>query len=79
MSADERSFERRREPRPLLSRRIASGRGAMEQPNATGDQDVPLTLRFWLLVLLTGVGTGVFGILLMMLLFAVSEIGRAHV
>jgi H+/Cl- antiporter ClcA len=46
----------------------------MEQPNATGDQGVPLTLKFWLLVLLTGVGTGVFGIALMLLLFGVSDL-----
>jgi len=48
--------ERRREPKPLLRNRIASGRGAMEQPNATGDGDVPLTVRFWIAVVLTGMG-----------------------
>jgi H+/Cl- antiporter ClcA len=46
----------------------------MEQPNATGDQDVPLTVRFWLMVVLTGIGTGLFGVLLMMLLFTVEDL-----
>ena len=46
----------------------------MEQPNATGDQDVPLTTRFWLMVVLTGIGAGLFGALLMLLLFTVSDL-----
>lgn len=46
----------------------------MEQPNATGDEGVPLTPRFWLMVILTGVGAGLFGILLMMLLFTVADL-----
>lgn len=66
--------ERLRRPRPLLRRRIASGRGAMEQPNATGDEDVPLTVRFWLALVATGVATGLFGVLLMLLLFTVSDL-----
>ena len=66
--------ERLRQPQPLLRRRIGSGRGAMEQPNVTGDDDAPLTVRFWLMLVLTGVGTGLFGVLLMMLLFAISEL-----
>jgi H+/Cl- antiporter ClcA len=65
--------ERARQPPPLLRRRIASGRGATEQPNVTGDGDAPLTVRFWLVVVLTGVGTGLLGVLLMALLFAVSD------
>jgi len=32
-----RESERLRVPQPLIKRRIASGRGAMEQPNATSD------------------------------------------
>jgi H+/Cl- antiporter ClcA len=74
VTPDERPDRRRRQPRPLLRGRIASGRGAMEQPNATGDQDVPLTVRFWLMVVLTGIGTGLFGALLMLLLFTVSDL-----
>jgi len=46
----------------------------MEQPNATGDEDVPLTVRFWLLVVLTGIGAGLFGVLLMLVLFTVSDV-----
>lgn len=68
------SSDRLRRPRPLLRQRIASGRGATEQPNATGDGDVPLTVRFWVLVVLTGAGAGLFGALLMALLFTVSDL-----
>lgn len=68
----ERSSERRREPKPLLRTRIASGRGAMEQPNATGDGDVPLTVRFWVAVVLTGIGAGLAGVVLMSVLYSVQ-------
>lgn len=68
------SNERLRQPRPLLRKRIASGRGATEQPNATGDGDAPLTGRFWLMVVLTGIGTGLFAVVLMLLLFTVSDL-----
>lgn len=73
-SRDGRPSERLRQPQPLLRRRIASGRGAMDQPNVTGDGDVPLTARFWLMVVLTGVGAGLFGIALMLLLGAVARL-----
>ncbi|ODU02445.1 MAG: chloride channel protein [Pseudonocardia sp. SCN 72-86] len=66
--------ERRREPTPLLRNRIASGRGAMEQPNATGDGDVPLTFRFWAAVVLTGIGAGFVGVALMFVLFSVQGV-----
>lgn len=69
-----RPNERLRQPPPLLRRRIASGRGATEQPNATGDGDAPLTARFWLMVVLTGIGTGLLGVVLMLLLFTVSDL-----
>jgi CIC family chloride channel protein len=46
----------------------------MEQPNVTGDEDVPLTARFWAALVLTGVGTGLLGALLMALLFAVADL-----
>ncbi len=62
-----------REPAPLLKQRLPSGRGATEQPNATGDGDAPLTARFWLAVVLTGVATGLFGALLMLILFSVQH------
>ncbi len=66
--------EHRRDPPPLLRRRIASRRAAMEQPNVTGDGDIPLTARFWAVLIATGIGAGVFGALLMALLHVVSEL-----
>jgi chloride channel protein, CIC family len=62
-----------RVPPPLLKRRLPSGRGATEQPNVTGDGDAPLTPRFWLAVVLTGIATGLFGALLMLILFSVQH------
>ena len=60
--------ERLRVPPPLIKRRIASGRGAMEQPNVTHDGEARLTPRFWVAIVLTGVATGLFGDLLMWVL-----------
>jgi len=57
--------ERQRVPQPLIKKRIASGRGAMEQPNVTDDGDARLTPRFWVAVVITGIATGLFAILLM--------------
>jgi len=73
---DERPMERRRRgeserlrvPPPLIKRRIASGRGAMEQPNITNDGEAALTPKFWMAVVITGVATGLFGVVLMWLL-----------
>ncbi len=59
--------QRQRFPQPLIKSRIASGRGAMEQPNVTSD-DAPLTPKFWIALCLTGVATGLFGIALMWIL-----------
>src|SRR5271166_2477490 len=53
---------------------MPSGRGATEQPNATGDGDAPLTARFWLLVVATGVASGLFGDLMMIVLFSVQHL-----
>jgi H+/Cl- antiporter ClcA len=64
--------ERLRIPPPLIKRRIASGRGAMEQPNVTHDGDTRLSPQFWLAVVLTGIAAGLFGDLLMWVL-AVAE------
>jgi len=61
MSTEKGESERLRVPQPLIKSRIASGRGAMEQPNVTGDGDAALTPVFWLAVLLTGVITGLIG------------------
>jgi chloride channel protein, CIC family len=63
-----RDSERQRVPPPLIKRRIASGRGAMEQPNVTHDGEARLTPKFWLAVLLTGIAAGLFGDLLMWVL-----------
>jgi chloride channel protein, CIC family len=65
--------QRARVPPPLLKRRLPSGRGATEQPNVTGDGAAALTARFWLAVVLTGVATGLFGALLMLILYSVQH------
>jgi H+/Cl- antiporter ClcA len=66
--------ERVRVPMPLLKRRIPSGRGATEQPNATGDGDAALNSRFWVALVITGVAAGVFGALTLLLLFTVQHL-----
>jgi CIC family chloride channel protein len=60
--------ERLRVPPPFIKRRIASGRGAMEQPNVTADGATRITLQFWIAVVLTGIATGLFGDFLMWIL-----------
>jgi H+/Cl- antiporter ClcA len=65
--------ERLRRPAPLLRTRMPSKRGAMEQPNAR-DDDVALTLRFWLVLVATGVAGGLLGVALMWLLFRVQAL-----
>lgn len=72
--AEGRSSERTRVPPPLIPYRIGSGRGATEQPNATGDGDAPLTLRFWAVLVLTGVATGLLADGLMWILYGVQHI-----
>ena len=74
----DRQSGRVRVPPPLLSRRIPSGRGATEQPNACGDGDAALTLRFWVAVVLTGVGAGLFGVAMMALLTTVEHLGFGY-
>lgn len=73
MAATRGESERERVPPPLIKRRIASGRGAMEQPNVTHDGDAALTPVFWLAVGLTGVATGLLGAGLMWLLGLVER------
>ncbi len=68
MSQGSQDRERQRVPQPLLKRRLISGRGAMEQPNATHDGAAALSLRFWMALLATSVLTGLFGISLMWIL-----------
>ena len=67
-----RATERRRRPQPLLKQRMPSGRGAMEQPNITSGGSGVLTPRFWVMVVLTGVAAGLFGALMMVILFNVQ-------
>jgi H+/Cl- antiporter ClcA len=57
---------------------MASGRGATEQPNATGDGNASLTPVFWAMVALTGVATGLFGDLLMWILFGAQHLAFAY-
>jgi CIC family chloride channel protein len=70
---DEEAFQRVRVPAPFLKRRLPSGRGATEQPNSTSE-DVPLTARLWLAVLITGVAAGLFGDLMMWILFSLEHL-----
>ena len=67
-----------RVPPPLISYRLPSGRGATEQPNATGDGEAALTPRFWAMVALTGVAAGLFGDLMMLLLFTVQHLAFGY-
>ena len=50
----------------------------MEQPNVTGDEDVPLSGRFWVALVLTGVGAGLLAAAAMALLFAVADLAYGH-
>lgn len=70
--------DRRRVPQPLVRKRIASGRGATEQPNATGDGEAALAPRFWAMVVQTGIATGLFGDLLMWILFGVQHLAFSY-
>ena len=60
--------ERVRTPAPFIRYRLPSGRGATEQPNNTDETLGPLSPRFWLALLVTGVATGLFGDLMMLVL-----------
>jgi CIC family chloride channel protein len=61
-----------------VRRRLPSRRGATEQPNATGDGDAVLTVRFWVALALTGVATGLVSIALMALLFRVEHLAFGY-
>jgi chloride channel protein, CIC family len=67
-----------RVPSPLIPWRMPSGRGATEQPNATGDGDAPLTPRFWVLLVLTGVVTGLLSDLMMVVLFSIEHLAYGY-
>ncbi len=61
-------------PPPRVRSRLPSGRGATEQPNASGDGDAALTPRFWGALVLTGGATGLLGVALMGLLVGVERL-----
>jgi H+/Cl- antiporter ClcA len=69
---------RARVPPPLIPNRLPSGRGATEQPNATGDGAAQLTPKFWLMVALTGVAAGLFGDLMMLVLFKAEHLSFGY-
>lgn len=73
-----RGPERVRSPRPVLRHRIASGRGATEQPNAVSDAPDVLSVRFWLFLLATGVATGLFGAGAMLVLHGTQHLVYAY-
>ena len=50
----------------------------MEQPNATGDGDVPLTARFWATLVLAGVATGLFAMAMMFVLLHVEQLAFGY-
>lgn len=70
--------DRVRVPSPMIQRRIASGRGATEQPNASSDGPAALTPLFWAMVALTGVGAGLFGVLMMLILFTIEHLAYGY-
>jgi chloride channel protein, CIC family len=78
MVGQQRGTQRRRVPPPVLRRRLPSGRGAIEQPNATHDGDAAHTPIFWLAVVATGVASGLFGDLMMALLFAMEHLAFGY-
>jgi chloride channel protein, CIC family len=65
-------------PQPLIRRRVPSGRGATEQPNVTGDGEASLSLIFWAMVALTGVAAGLFGDLMMLILYSVQHLAFGY-
>jgi H+/Cl- antiporter ClcA len=67
-----------RVPPPLIRQRLPSGRGATEQPNATSDTDAALTPVFWAMVVLTGIAAGLFGDLMMLILFTVQHLAFGY-
>jgi chloride channel protein, CIC family len=70
--------QRVRVPAPLIRRRLGSGRGATEQPNAVGDGDAPLSVLVWVLIALTGVAAGLLGDLMMIILFSVEHLAFGY-
>ena len=73
-SLNDDASERIRSPKPLLRHRLPTRRGATEQPNAGSDAPAPLTPQFWLLVIVTGVVTGLFAAGMMWLLHTAQHV-----
>ena len=78
MARGSRDSERMRVPQPLIRQRLPSGRGATEQPNVTGDGETALTPMFWVMVALTGIAAGLFGDLMMVILFSVEHLAFGY-
>ncbi len=72
-----RGDERVRLPAPKLPHRLPSNRGATEQPNASDDL-APLTFRFWAVLVVAGVATGLLADLVMYVLFNVEHLTYGH-
>ena len=70
----QRPSERLRIPQPLIRTRLPSGRGATEQPNVTSDGDTVLSPLFWMVLVATGIAAGLFGDLLMWILFGLEHL-----
>jgi chloride channel protein, CIC family len=75
---DRRPCDRVRTPRPVIPWRLPSGRGATEQPNALGDGSAALSPRFWVALVLTGVGTGLLAVALMALLYTTEHLAFGY-
>jgi chloride channel protein, CIC family len=73
-----RATDRVRVPTPIIRWRIATGRGATEQPNAISDGPAALTPLLWVMVVLTGVGAGLFGVLMMLILYTVEHLAYSY-
>lgn len=72
-----RGGPRMRRPAPRIAYRLPSNRGATEQPNAADDV-VPMTARFWGVLVLVGVATGLLADLMMYVLFNVEQLTYGH-
>lgn len=69
---------RARAPLPLIKRRLPSGRGATEQPNAIGDGPASLDPRFWAALVATGVVAGLFADLLVFFITMVQRLAFGY-
>ena len=73
----DKAYDRLRSPAPILPWRVPSGRRATEQPNATGDGEAALSLRFWTTLLVTGGAAGVMGVAMHELVHGVQRLAAA--